>query len=217
MSSKKTADRSLWLVLDGFPTNADFNDVGKSVRQVVDDVCQRVGQNVQSPVFWIPLDNDEKKQQQHYHKIRGFALIQAPNREYAIGKIMAFLGFPFCVKKNEIKIKINEPKKKKKKKKKKKTSLSGHNMSCWMWNEVQEKMKISDTFEKIGKNEFLEERNLYWWLLDKDSKEGYRDQYVVRFRGQQFEETIVYWHDERIGKTGRVESYDGKREHTNRE
>ncbi|ETO27046.1 hypothetical protein RFI_10088 [Reticulomyxa filosa] len=215
MSLKKNVDRSLWLILDGFPTNADFNDVGGRVRQIVDDVCQRVSQNIQSPVFWIPIDNDEKKQ--HYHKIRGFALIQAPNREYASsfekkGRIFFFFKKrggdiknlekekeSVCVRREKIK-EIQQINRQHKQNEHNKDvfrdsywahkALEGYNVSCWMWNEVQEKMKISDTFEKIGKNEFLEERNLYWWLLDKDGKEGYRDQYVARFRGQQFEETI---------------------------
>jgi len=70
--------------------------------------------------------------------------------------------------------------------------------------EMKKLLATSDEFHKMPSDEFKESRNLLWWLTDPQ----YRDQFVVRFRGPEFDETQVFWCDENQVKSGRALCYD---------
>lgn len=70
--------------------------------------------------------------------------------------------------------------------------------------ELNRYLQTEDEYQKMRSEEYKESRNMLWWLRDPQ----YRDQFVVRFRGPEFEETQVFWMDENKVKTGRELCYD---------
>ena len=82
------------------------------------------------------------------------------------------------------------------------------NLKCYTWSDVQQYDNIPDEYVKLTKSEFQTSRNLHWWLLDEDGKLSFRDQYVLRFLGPDFQETNVFWMDKNQVKTGRKLCYD---------
>jgi len=61
-----------------------------------------------------------------------------------------------------------------------------------------------DEFQKMRSDAYKKSRNLLWWLSDG----RYRDQFVIRFKGVEQQETHVFWMDENQIDTGRALCYD---------
>ena len=85
-------------------------------------------------------------------------------------------------------------------------TTSSLSKKCKIYTQVELNRFLSapDDFQKMRTDEYKESRNMLWWLCDRQ----YRDQFVIRFRGTEFEETQVFWMDENQVKTGREVSYD---------
>eukprot|EP01083_Nonionella_stella_P031964 87485_1 len=81
-------------------------------------------------------------------------------------------------------------------------------LKCYTWDNFTSHDSVADEYQKFTKDQFQNNRNLLWWLLEEKGEQSFRDQYVIRYQGPEFEETNVFWMDENQVKTGRKLCYD---------
>eukprot|EP00486_Rosalina_sp_Unknown_P013981 CAMPEP_0201580332 /NCGR_PEP_ID=MMETSP0190_2-20130828/43015_1 /ASSEMBLY_ACC=CAM_ASM_000263 /TAXON_ID=37353 /ORGANISM="Rosalina sp." /LENGTH=222 /DNA_ID=CAMNT_0048016173 /DNA_START=63 /DNA_END=728 /DNA_ORIENTATION=- len=85
--------------------------------------------------------------------------------------------------------------------------MFGNKLRVYTHRDIEKYQETPDKYPKLTREEFQDTRNLLWWTLDEGS-ESFRDQYVIRYNGEEFEETNIFWMDENQVKTGRKLCYD---------
>lgn len=190
---REKIDMKTWVIIDGIPPlrdNDDYRIFANSFTEAAKMVANRGSK--QEPVVYIPYT---KKSSRHSEDlfIDGSAMIAFGTESDAN-----------LFRKNYRNIDH--------------LSKFGNHLRVYTNRDIQKYEKLPDKYPKLTREEFQDSRNLLWWLLDEgeskldkekeESPLSFRDQYVIRYNGEEFEETNVFWMDENQVKTGRKLCYD---------
>ena len=179
---KEKLDMRTWVIIDGIPQlreNQDYATFANSFTEAAKMVANR-GSKIE-PVVYIPYTKKSSKHSDDLF-IDGSAMINFGTENDAN-----------TFRKNYRHIKYLEK--------------FGNHLKVYTNRDIQKYEQLPDKYPKLTREEFQDSRNLLWWLLDEGS-ESFRDQYVIRYNGEEFEETNVFWMDENQVKTGRKLCYD---------
>ena len=188
MSESKEVDEDnynikTWVIIDGIPDLQDNNDY-HTIAQAFEEAAKMVASrgSKKEPCVWVPSEQRSSRHSQETI-IDNCALIQFGSEQDAN-----------VFRKNYLNIRPLQ--------------IFGKSLSVYTQKDIAKYENLPDEYNKLTRDEFQESRNLLWWLLDKEGKESFRDQYVIRYRGPEFHETNVFWMDENQVKTGRTLCYD---------
>eukprot|EP00484_Ammonia_sp_Unknown_P020234 CAMPEP_0197037490 /NCGR_PEP_ID=MMETSP1384-20130603/14690_1 /TAXON_ID=29189 /ORGANISM="Ammonia sp." /LENGTH=770 /DNA_ID=CAMNT_0042467801 /DNA_START=80 /DNA_END=2392 /DNA_ORIENTATION=- len=171
-----------WVIVDGLPElreNQDHMKFSTALQGAADKVAQHGSKK--RPTVYIPFDTIETRHSKD-SVIDGCALIAFGSEKDALVFSKRYAA-------------IDDLK------------LFRNTLRVYNHRDMHKFEQVPDEHKKLTREEFQDQRNLLWWLQDTDN-EAYRDQYVVRFTGPEFDETYVYWMDENQTKTGRSLCYD---------
>jgi len=187
MEEFKTSDivfKPKWVIVDGIPPLIQSNDY-KRYATALEEAARNIanGGSKKEPIVYIPHETTKVSRHSEETKIFGCAFIQFGTE--------------------------NDAKQFSKHYRNQNATLRQlTDLRCYTSSDIEKYEQMDDDYHKLSKDEFQKNRNLLWWLLDEDGGESFRDQYVIRFTGQEFEETHVYWMDKNEVKTGRKLCYD---------
>jgi translation initiation factor 3 subunit B len=172
------------VVVIGLNPELKFADVSKRLTDVAKECLKEDGSS-EEPVIWIPLDKNDRGDP----CLRGFAYLHFSRVDESEKFALLWRTHPAI------------------------RPILQKDMIAYSYAQMKRLVGVPEECPSFGRDDFLEKRNFYSWVADDKGDNAFREQYVIRYKGEKWHETEVYWFDDRVPRVHREVFYDGTREH----